>query len=203
MYAIETTNLIKKFGENTIFENINFKIKEGEIISIVGPSGEGKTTFLRCLSGLEKVTLGQIKIFSKILTEKNQKELLKNIGFVFQDFNLFNNLTVMQNLEIAEKSRKKAENLIKMFRLQGKENSLPKDLSGGQKQRVAIARALMSNPKILLFDEPTSALDPQLTSKTAKIIKNLAKGNCAIVVITHDSEFSKLISNKIFMIKNA
>ena len=200
MYAIETIGIIKKFGNNIIFENLNFKAKEREITSILGPSGRGKTTLLRCLAGLENINNGAIKIFGEILNNKNKDNLIKNIGFVFQNLNLFPNLTVMQNLKVVLNSPEKAQNLINKFKLNGKENEFPKNLSGGQKQRVAIARALMLEPKILIFDEPTSALDQELISEFLKIIRGLINQNRTIIIVTHDTNFAKNCSDNIFEI---
>ena len=200
MYAIETIGITKKFGNNIIFENLNFKAKEREITSILGPSGRGKTTLLRCLAGLENINNGAIKIFGEILNNKNKDNLIKNIGFVFQNLNLFPNLTVMQNLKVVLNSPEKAQNLINKFKLNGKENEFPKNLSGGQKQRVAIARALMLEPKILIFDEPTSALDQELISEFLKIIHNLINQNRTIIIVTHDTNFAKNCSDNIFEI---
>ena len=200
MYAIETIGITKKFGNNIIFENLNFKAKEREITSILGPSGRGKTTLLRCLAGLENINNGTIKIFGEILNNKNKDNLIKNIGFVFQNLNLFPNLTVMQNLKVVLNSPEKAQNLINKFKLNGKENEFPKNLSGGQKQRVAIARALMLEPKILIFDEPTSALDQELISEFLKIIRGLINQNRTIIIVTHDTNFAKNCSDNIFEI---
>ena len=200
MYAIETIGITKKFGNNIIFENLNFKAKEREITSILGPSGRGKTTLLRCLAGLENINNGTIKIFGEILNNKNKDNLIKNIGFVFQNLNLFPNLTVMQNLKVVLNSLEKAQNLINKFKLNGKENEFPKNLSGGQKQRVAIARALMLEPKILIFDEPTSALDQELISEFLKIIRGLINQNRTIIIVTHDTNFAKNCSDNIFKI---
>ena len=200
MYAIETIGITKKFGDNIIFENLNFKAKENEITSILGPSGRGKTTLLRCLAGLENISNGKIKIFGEILNNKNKDNLIKNIGFVFQNLNLFPNLTVIQNLKIVLNSLEKAQNLINKFRLNGKENEFPKNLSGGQKQRVAIARALMLEPKILIFDEPTSALDQELVLEFIKIIRDLINQNRTIIIVTHDTNFAKNSSDNIFKI---
>ena len=200
MYAIETIGITKKFGNNIIFENLNFKAKEREITSILGPSGRGKTTLLRCLAGLENINNGAIKIFGEILNNKNKDNLIKNIGFVFQNLNLFPNLTVLQNLKIVLNSSEKAQNLINKFKLNGKENEFPKNLSGGQKQRVAIARALMLEPKILIFDEPTSALDQELISEFLKIIRGLINQNRTIIIVTHDTNFAKNSSDNIFEI---
>ena len=200
MYAIETIGITKKFGNNVIFENLNFKAKEREVTSILGPSGRGKTTLLRCLAGLENINNGAIKIFGEILNNKNKDNLIKNIGFVFQNLNLFPNLTVIQNLKIVLNSSEKAQNLINKFKLNGKENEFPKNLSGGQKQRVAIARALMLEPKILIFDEPTSALDQELISEFLKIIRGLINQNRTIIIVTHDTNFAKNSSDNIFKI---
>ena len=200
MYAIETIGITKKFGNNTIFENLDFQAKNNEITSILGPSGTGKTTLLRCLAGLENVDSGKIKIFGEVLNKKNKDNLIKDIGFVFQNLNLFPNLTVIQNLKIVLNSAEKAQDLINKFRLNGKENELPKNLSGGQKQRVAIARALMLDPKILIFDEPTSALDQELILEFTKIIHDLIRQNRTIIIVTHDTNFAKDFSNNIFEI---
>lgn len=198
MYSIETTNISKKFGQNIVFENLNFCAENGKITSILGASGKGKTTLLRCLAGLDEINGGNIKIFGESLNSKNKSKILKNIGFVFQNFNLFNNLTVAENLKIVSNSCERAEKLIKQFKLNGKENEFPKNLSGGQKQRVAIARALMLDPKILIFDEPTSALDSELVFEFVEIIKNLSKIGKSIIIVTHDIKFAELISDNIF-----
>ena len=200
MYAIETIGITKKIDNNVIFENLNFKAKNGEITSILGSSGRGKTTLLRCLAGLEDIDNGTIKILGQTLNSKNKDDLIKSIGFVFQSLNLFPNLTVIQNLKIVLNSPEKAETLINQFKLNGKENEFPKNLSGGQRQRVAIARALMLEPKILIFDEPTSALDQELVSDFIKIIRNLINQNRTIITVTHDINFVKNSSDNIFQI---
>ena len=218
MNIIEVTNLTKKFNGEVILDNLNFSAKEGNVVSIIGASGGGKTTFLRCLGGLESIDEGNIKICDKYLVndgiyvpEKQKVDIIKNIGFVFQHFNLFNNLTVIQNIEVALKNKKtlnsemircKSTDLINKFMLNGKENFLPKNLSGGQKQRVAIARALMLGPKIILFDEPTSALDDKLKKEFVKIVKQLSIEKYTIIVVTHDLEFANNISNTIVELKD-
>lgn len=218
MKTIEITNLTKKFNNETILEDVNFSATKGEIISIVGQSGKGKTTFLRCIAGLEFIDSGNIKINGKFLvrngtyiSSKEQLEIFKDVGFVFQNFNLFNNLTVRQNIEIPLKNQKTLSNieirnisqcLIDKFDLKGRENFYPKSLSGGQKQRVAIARALILNPKIILFDEPTSALDNELTQEVGKIIKQLASMNYTAILVTHETEFATKISNRILKLEN-
>ena len=200
MYAIETVKITKKFKDNIVFENLNFKAKQQEITSILGPSGKGKTTLLRCLAGLETIQSGSIKIFGEELNSKNKNNLIEKIGFVFQDLNLFPNLTVIQNLKIVVNSEEKAKNLINLFKLNGKENQFPKNLSGGQQQRVAIARALIKKPSILILDEPTSALDSELVLEFFKIIQNLIKQKMTVVMVTHNVDFAKKYSNTIFKI---
>ncbi len=218
MKSIQVTDLTKKFGGETILNNINFSSRPGEIISIIGSSGKGKSTFLRCLAGLETIDSGSIEIRGKFLVrggiyapKKEQADILSNIGFVFQNFNLFNNLTVKENIEVPLKNKKicskeelnaKSQHLIDKFKLTGRENFYPKNLSGGQKQRAAIARALILKPKILLFDEPTSALDKELTEEISQIIKKLAEENYTIIVVTHQMEFAAKISDVILRLKN-
>lgn len=218
MKSIEVTNLTKRFGNEIILDNINFSSYSGKIISIIGSSGKGKSTFLRCLVGLEVIDSGSIKINGEFLVQngiytfaKKRKDILKNIGFVFQNFNLFNNLTVKENIEIPIRNQKRyskleiskrSEYLIDRFKLKDRETFYPKDLSGGQKQRVAIARALILQPKILLFDEPTSALDKELVEEIAKIIKELSKENYTIILVTHQIEFASKISDEILNLRD-
>lgn len=214
---MQVTNLSKKFGSEIILENLNFSIDKGQVISITGESGRGKTTFLRCLVGLEKINSGSIKIGDQFLvkngiyvTEKQKQQVLKNVGFVFQNFNLFNNLTVIKNIEVPLKNKKMdpekirgvSQKLIKRFQLEGRENFYPKSLSGGQKQRVAIARTLALSPKIILFDEPTSALDDKLTDEIYKIIKQLAKEGYSIIIVTHETDFANKVSDIVLELKN-
>ena len=205
MTAIILKNVTKKFGDNTIFKNLNFDINEGEVITITGESGKGKTTLLRCLIGLEKIDDGTIEIFGKKLAEngkyvpiKTQKEILKNIGMVFQNYGLFPNLTVGKNLEIICNDNEKIDELLKRFELFDKKNLYPANLSGGQKQRASIIRTLLLNPKIILFDEPTSALDDKNRDKIIKLIGNLKESGFAIVVVTHDFKLANSLDCKIF-----
>lgn len=209
MNAIILRNVTKKFGDNIIFKNLNFDINEGEVITITGESGKGKTTLLRCIAGLEKIDDGTIEILGKKLVEngkyvpiKTQKEILKNIGIVFQNYGLFPNLTVAKNLQIVCKDNEKIDQLLKSFELIDKKNLYPANLSGGQKQRVAIIRTLLLNPKIILFDEPTSALDDKNRNKIVKLISELQEGNYTIVVVTHDSDLIKSLHSKIFNVNN-
>lgn len=216
MKTIETINLCKNFGQKQILKNINFTAESGEIIAITGKSGEGKTTFLRCLIGLEKIDSGSIKIEDKYLVKdgvyaKDTFKVLKKLGLIFQIFNLFPHLAVKQNIEIPalnakiaskQEIEKTAQKLLKQFRLEYVQNSFPSNLSGGQKQRVAIARALILNPDIILFDEPTSSLDPELVKELTEIIKNLSRQNYTILIVTHDFEFAKQTADRILVMKD-
>lgn len=209
MTAIKLRNLTKKFGNNMIFKNLNLDINTGEIITIIGDSGKGKTTLLRCLAGLEKIDNGTIEISGKKLVKngeyapfKTQKEILKNIGIVFQNYGLFPNLTVEKNLKMICKDNENIDEFLRKFELIEKKNLYPANLSGGQKQRIAIIRTLLLNPKIILLDEPTSALDNKNRGKIVELIDNLKERGFAIMIVTHDF---KLISNldcKIFDINN-
>lgn len=193
--AIQVKNLNKSFGENNVFNNLNLEIKKGEIVSIIGPSGKGKSTFLRCLIGLEEFSSGEIVC--------NRKKM----GMVFQNFNLFPNKTVLENIteplilvDKIEKSIaiKKAKSLLERVGLSDKENTYPKYLSGGQKQRVAIARALAKDPEVLLFDEPTSALDPFMTAEVLKVIEELKDNrDITMVIVSHEMDFVNKISTRI------
>ena len=204
---IEIKNLEKSFKGNKILENISFTLKEGEILTLLGPSGAGKTTILRILNGLETCDFGDITLDSLKICEngiykdsKAQKEIHKKIGLVFQTFNLFPHMNILENLILApmhtlnlslEEATKKALQILSRLSLEDKARSYPCELSGGQKQRVAISRALMLNPKYICFDEPTSSLDSSLTKDVSNIIKSLAKENIGVLIITHDMEFAK------------
>lgn len=215
---LEVKSIKKSFGENNIFENLNLKIEKGETVVVVGKSGEGKTTLLRCITGLEKCDYGEVIINNKTFCKdgkyvngKELKDIRKDIGVVFQSFNLFPHMTVLQNIMEApikvlkmdkESAKNKAIKILESLSMEGKEDNYPWELSGGQKQRVAIARALAMEPKVLCFDEPTSALDPSTTLEVAKIIKNLNKEDISIMIITHDIEFANNVSNRVLMMKN-
>lgn len=192
-------NLTKKFNDKTIFNNVNLNIKQGEIIALVGNSGEGKSTLLRCIAGLERFTNGTINIDG-------------NVGMVFQAYNLFPNLTVLKNISLSLQLVKKlnindANNRslieLKKMSLQDKVNMYPSQLSGGQAQRIAIARALALDPSLILFDEPTSALDPKLKQEVLNVIKKISiETNIAILIVTHEVELVSKIASRVLVLKN-
>lgn len=192
-------SLSKKFGKTYVLKNINLEIENGEKIVIIGPSGSGKSTFLRCLSTLEDTTSGEIFFQDIKLNSKNTKKIQGKIGMVFQNFQLFDNLTVLENITLApvlnkimskEEAYKQARIYLKQIHLDKKENEYPNDLSGGQKQRVAIIRTLMMNPEVILFDEPTSALDPEMINEVLALIMEVSKKNITMIVVTHELNFA-------------
>lgn len=204
-------DLVKKFGENTVLNNINTTINEGDVVCIIGPSGSGKSTFLRCLNRLEETTSGSILISGDDLTAEktNLNQIRQHIGMVFQHFNLFPHLSILENIILApmdlkKMSRKEAEAqailLLESVGLADKKNSWPESLSGGQKQRVAIARALAMQPDIMLFDEPTSALDPEMVGDVLNVMKRLAKQGMTMVIVTHEMGFAKEVANRVMFI---
>lgn len=205
MYIIKAKNISKKFGNNVVFENLNFCAKKDKITAIVGPSGKGKSTLLRCFIGLLDVDKGTIEINGKkmvqngkYVSKKEKENILKGISIVFQEHNLFPNLSVINNLKIVKNDDVKIQNLLKDFGLSGKENLYPANLSGGQKQRLSIIRTLLLDPKIILFDEPTSSLDNENRLKIANILKNLNANSYSVVLVTHDEKLLNLIDADIF-----
>lgn len=218
MDLLKLSNINKSFDKNQVLKNVSLSLKEGEVISIIGPSGSGKSTLLRCISSLEQMDNGIIE-FNGIAIADAQKKIVnieaidarKKIGMVFQNFNLFPHKTVLENIieapilvnNIDKKDAIKiAEKLLTKVDLLDKIDSYPCTLSGGQKQRIAIARALAMNPGLILFDEPTSALDPKLTSEVLKVIRNLALEKISLVVVTHEMEFAREISDRIIFMEN-
>lgn len=204
-------HLVKKYGDNTVLNDINVSINEGDVVCIIGPSGSGKSTFLRCLNRLEEPTDGDIIIDGAHLMDKNTNINLvrQHIGMVFQHFNLFPHLSVLENIILApmdlkkesrEESEKKAIKLLDTVGLADKKDMSPEMLSGGQKQRVAIARALAMNPDIMLFDEPTSALDPEMVGDVLNVMKKLAKQGMTMVIVTHEMGFAKEVANRVMFI---
>ena len=204
-------DLVKKFGENTVLNNINTTINEGDVVCIIGPSGSGKSTFLRCLNRLEETTSGSILISGDDLTAEktNLNQIRQHIGMVFQHFNLFPHLSILENIILApmdlkKMSRKEAEAqailLLESVGLADKKDAWPESLSGGQKQRVAIARALAMEPDIMLFDEPTSALDPEMVGDVLNVMKRLAKQGMTMVIVTHEMGFAKEVGTRILFL---
>ncbi|MBQ3474335.1 amino acid ABC transporter ATP-binding protein [Candidatus Saccharibacteria bacterium] len=206
---LKIKNLHKVFGKNKVLNGIDFELKEGERVVILGPSGSGKSTFLRCINWMEEPTSGEIYLDGVLVTEKNIRKIRRNIGMVFQHFNLINNLTVMDNLILAPmklklmkraEAEKRAKELLKHIGLLDKADSFPASLSGGQKQRVAIIRAMMLSPEVLLFDEPTSALDPESIGDVLSLIRELADRGMTIMIVTHEMSFAKEIATRIVFI---
>ena len=206
--VVKVNNLKKKYGNLEVLKDISINIKEGEVLCIIGPSGSGKSTFLRCLNALEEINEGECSILGENIFDKktNINKVREHIGMVFQNFNLFPHLTVLDNITMAPKllkkkdkreAEKKACELLKKVGLEDKKNQYPNSLSGGQKQRVAIARALAMEPKILLFDEPTSALDPEMVGEVLNVMKDLAKEGMTMVIVTHEMGFAKEVSDRV------
>lgn len=200
---LEVKNLSKEFNGHGILRDISFTLKDGEIMTIVGPSGAGKTTLLRIIAGLETKDSGEILIDGKPYDSGK-------VGVVFQDYNLFPNLSVLQNITLAptlvlKKSKTEAEQdarvLLKRLQMSGREQQYPYELSGGQKQRVAIARALAMKPRILCYDEPTSALDPNLRKEVEKMILSLKKSGLTQLIITHDLNFAENVADQMLKVR--
>lgn len=206
---LEIDHLKKSFGKNEVLKDISLTVKKGEVISIIGSSGSGKSTFLRSINLLEKPTGGKILYRGQNVLEKNYDltKYRENLGMVFQSFNLFNNLNVLENAIVAQttvlkRNRTEAEkiakdNLNKVGMTEQYWKAKPSQLSGGQKQRVAIARALSVNPEAILFDEPTSALDPEIVGEVLKTIKDLAKSGLTMLIVTHEMDFARDVSDRV------
>jgi polar amino acid transport system ATP-binding protein len=206
---IKVEHLAKSYGELCVLKDINTEIEKGEVISIIGPSGTGKSTFLRCLNLLETPSGGNIEIDGVDILKKgvDAPKLRRKMGMVFQSFNLYAHLTVLDNLTIGpvkllhqtkDDAEKKAIEILKMVGLSEKSAAFPDELSGGQKQRVAIARCLAMKPEIILFDEPTSALDPTMVSEVLAVIRRLAKEGMTMAIVTHEMDFAKDVSTRVF-----
>lgn len=210
---IEVIDLKKSFGNNQVLKGIDFSVNEGEVVTIIGSSGSGKSTLLRCLNLLEVPDSGQILFEGKDVLDPNLdvNKYRRQLGMVFQQFNLFNNMTALRNCTIGqekvigrspEEARKKAEHYLNLVGMGSYLNARPSQLSGGQKQRVAIARALAMEPKAILFDEPTSALDPEMVAEVLNTMTSLAEMGFTMVVVTHEMEFARKVSDKlVFMDK--
>ena len=204
----EIKGLQKKFGELTVFDGLDETISKGDVVVIIGPSGGGKSTFIRCLNLLEQPTAGTILFEGQDITAKgfDVNRHRQKVGMVFQQFNLFNNLTVLENITISQikvkglsqaESEAKAMTLLKRVGLDDKAGSYPSQLSGGQKQRIAIVRALAMEPDVLLFDEPTSALDPEMVGEVLQVISALAKDGMTMVVVTHEMGFARKVGTRV------
>ena len=208
---IKVENLHKDFGGLQVLKGIDFQVRKGEVVSIIGPSGGGKSTFLRCLNLLEEPTQGKIWFAGEEITAPgvDVNRHRQKMGMVFQHFNVFNNLNVLDNITLAPKLEKKvpkdeaekrAMELLKTVGLKDKRRQFPRKLSGGQKQRLAIVRALAMDPDVILFDEPTSALDPEMVKGVLNVIKDLAKSGMTIVIVTHEMAFAREVSDRVVFI---
>ena len=208
MTKLKVEHLKKNFGDLEVLKDLSVEVQEGEVVCIIGPSGSGKSTFLRCMNALEEITGGKVIIDDFDLTDPKQdiNKVRENIGMVFQQFNLFPHLTVLENITLApkelkkesnESSQKRALELLETVGLSEKANDYPKSLSGGQKQRVAIARALAMDPDIMLFDEPTSALDPEMVGDVLEVMQKLADQGMTMLVVTHEMGFAKEVADRV------
>lgn len=205
---IKVEHLSKKFGDNEVLKDINYEIKQGEVVVIIGPSGSGKSTFLRCMNLLETPTSGQILFERQDITNPKNDifKMREKMGMVFQNFNLFPNMSVLDNITLSPVKVKKenkqaaetyAKELLQTVGLPDKANAYPQSLSGGQQQRIAIARALAMKPDVMLFDEPTSALDPEMVGEVLGVMQRLAKEGMTMVIVTHEMGFAKEVGDKI------
>lgn len=203
---IEIKKLYKSYGDNEVLKGIDQTVSEAEVLCIVGPSGSGKSTMLRCINLLEVPTSGEVYIDGELVTSQNINEIRTKMGMVFQNFNLFPHMTVLENVTCAPINVKgvskadaeaKAMELLTRVGLDNKANAYPRSLSGGQQQRVAIARALAMDPEIMLFDEPTSALDPEMVGEVLDVMKDLANEGLAMIVVTHEMGFAKEVADKV------
>lgn len=206
---IKVENISKDFGKTHALKNVSLTVNKGDIISLIGPSGSGKSTLLRCIHGLEHVDSGKIYLDEEWMNSKEEKKFRQQrnrMGFVFQHFNLFPNMSVLQNcklaqIEVLNKEDKEAEKTaltyLERVGLLDKKDAYPNNLSGGQKQRVAIARALCMNPDIMLFDEPTSALDPEMIKEVLEVMKDLGKQGMTMVVVTHEMGFARKVGTRV------
>ncbi|EKB3548438.1 amino acid ABC transporter ATP-binding protein [Listeria monocytogenes] len=208
MTKLKVTGLKKSFGANEVLKGIDIEVKEGEVVCVIGPSGSGKSTFLRCMNNLEEITAGEVVVDDFNITDKKVdiNKVRENIGMVFQHFNLFPHLSVLENITLApvelkkmdkEAAKSNALRLLEQVGLREKAEEFPNQLSGGQKQRVAIARALAMDPDIMLFDEPTSALDPEMVGEVLGVMKELAKGGMTMMIVTHEMGFAREVGDRV------
>ena len=206
---IEIKNLHKQFNNKPVLTDVNLSVPQGQILTVIGPSGSGKSTLLRCINLLEQPDKGEIIIDKEIVSNSNIQKIRQKVGMVFQHFNLFPHMTVLQNITYAPKkilglseteSKTRARDLLKLVGLTNFEKSLPSKLSGGQKQRVAIARTLAMHPEVILFDEPTSALDPEMVKEVLQVIESLAHTGITMIIVTHEMKFAEKVSDRILFI---
>jgi len=222
MELLKINHLKKSFGDLDVIKDFSLSVNEGEVVSIIGPSGSGKSTILRCATMLETMDGGDLIYMgdyavretngkSQYASKTELKEIRKRFGLVFQNFNLFPHYTVLRNVMEAPvlvdkvpkaEAKERAVKLLRQLGLEDKQDAYPYQLSGGQKQRVSIARALALQPKILFFDEPTSALDPELTGEVLKVIKELAKEKMTMIIVTHEMQFARELSDRIIFMEN-
>lgn len=211
MSMVTFEHVVKKFGHNTILDDISLNINKGEVVVVVGPSGSGKSTFLRCINALETIQGGDIRVGKLSVRGKPSevRELRREAGMVFQQFNLFPQLTALENVMFGpihargmsnKQAREKAIALLEKVGLAERMDHYPGELSGGQQQRVAIARALAVNPLLMLFDEPTSALDPELRHEVLKVMKDLAEEGMTMIVVTHEMDFARKVGSRLIFI---
>ena len=210
-FILEFENVTKYYGNDLVFSNVNLKIKKGDVIALTGKSGCGKSTLFKCINRLEHINDGKIKFKGIDISEISMVQLRQKIGMVFQDYNLFEHLTVLDNLIIGlikikkisrDESIHKALNMLKKLDLIDKKDNYPNELSGGQKQRVAIARTLLMKPDIILLDEPTSALDKEMKDSVLNLIKKIVEENMTLIIVSHEEEFIKNVSDQIYVLKN-
>jgi ABC-type polar amino acid transport system ATPase subunit len=209
--VITVKKLCKDYGDNRVLRGIDCRINDGEKIVVVGPSGAGKSTFLRCLNLLEIPTSGEVWLDDVNVTapDTDINKIRRRMGMVFQHFNLFNNLTIMNNITLApeklglmnrEEAKEKALELLRRVGLEDKADAYPAQLSGGQKQRIAIVRSLAMNPEVMLFDEPTSALDPEMVGEVLNVMKELAESGMTMIVVTHEMGFAREVANRVLFV---
>ena len=207
---IDIENLRKSFGDVEVLKGINLTIKEKEVVVIIGPSGSGKSTLLRCMNYLEEPTSGEVSVDGIVLDgEANLNQVREEVGMVFQRFNLFPHLTVLQNIMLApiqvrhvakQEAEETARKLLARVGLADKADAYPSQLSGGQQQRVAIARALAMKPKVMLFDEPTSALDPEMVGEVLDVMRKLAEEGMTMVIVTHEMGFAREVGDRLLFV---
>lgn len=212
-YLVSIKNTSKSFGDFQVLKNVNLTINKREVVVICGPSGSGKSTLIRCINGLEKIDEGEIIVDSIAIhsPKTSSTKISQHIGMVFQEFNLFPHMTVLENVTLAPRKVKKiskseaeeiAMDLLQQVGISEQASKYPEEISGGQKQRVAIARALAMKPDLMLFDEPTSALDPEMIAEVLDVMKNLAKKGMTMIVVTHEMGFAREVSDSVIFFES-